>query len=175
MDLTKAPGWMYGHPHTENLRMTERYRRPDFGHIDLQITFDDPKAFAKPFTVAVRMDLKTDTEMLEYTCDNEKDRKHMPADAKITDLKLPVETLAAYAGSYNVQDSGKTVIAEITLEGDRLYWNYDGTGKQRLDPVSGTTFSLAGNSIEFTRNGTGPAPRFVLRTIEFESIGVRRK
>ncbi len=155
--------------------MTERYRRTDFGHIDVQITLDDPKAFAKPFTVAVRMDLKTDTEMLEYTCDNEKDRKHMPADAKATDLKLPAETLAAYAGSYDVQDSGKTGIAEITLEGDALFWNYDGTGKQRLDPVSETIFSLAGNSIQFTRNGSAPAPRFVFRTIEFESIGLRRK
>ncbi len=164
-----------GHPHTEGLRMTERYRRPDFGHIDLQVTLEDPKAYAKPWTVAVTMDLKTDTEMLEYTCENEKDRKHMPVDARAGDLKLPVETLAAYAGSYNVQDNGRTVIAEITLEGDTLFWNYDGTGKQRLDAVSQTIFSQAGNSIEFVRDQPGPATRFLMRTIEDETIGVRRK
>jgi hypothetical protein len=54
-----------GHPHSEGLRMTERYRRPDFGHIDVQITLDDAKAYIKPWTVAVRMDLKTDLEMME--------------------------------------------------------------------------------------------------------------
>ena len=36
-----------GHPHTEALRMTERYRRRDFGHMDLQVTIDDPLAYAK--------------------------------------------------------------------------------------------------------------------------------
>jgi hypothetical protein len=164
-----------GHPHTEGLRMTERYRRTDVGHIDLRITLEDPKAYAKPWTVAVTMDLKTDTEMLEYTCDNEKDRKHMPESAKAGALKLPVAALAAYAGSYDVRDGDKTVIAEVTVEGEALYWNYDGSGKQRLDPVSETIFSLAGNSIEFTRNGPGPAMRLVLRTIESEAAGVRRK
>ena len=164
-----------GHPHTEGLRMTERYRRPDIGHIELQITLEDPKAYAKPWTVAVTMDLKTDTEMLEYTCDNEKDRKHMPASAKASDLKLPVETLATYAGSYDVPDNGKTVVAEVTLEGGALFWNYDGTGKQRLDPVSEKIFSLAGNSIEFVNNGPGPVSGFVLRTIESESVGQRQK
>jgi hypothetical protein len=164
-----------GHPHTEDLRMTERYRRPDFGHIDVQITLDDAKAYTKPWTVAVRMDLKTDLEMLEYTCDNEKDRAHIPSNAKGSVLDLPVETLVAYAVSYNVQENGKTVIAEVTLEGSTLFWNYDGTGKQRLDPVSDTIFSLAGNSIQFVRDEPGPAKRFVMRTIEDETTGVRRK
>jgi hypothetical protein len=164
-----------GHPHSEGLRMTERYRRPDFGHIDVQITLDDAKAYIKPWTVAVRRDLKTDLEMMEYTCDNEKDRAHMPSNAKGSGLNLAVEALAAFAGTYNVQDNGKTLIAEVTLEGNTLFWNYDGTGKQRLDPVSETTFSLAGNSIQFVRDEPGPATRFVMRTIEDETTGVRRK
>jgi hypothetical protein len=121
------------------------------------------------------LDLKTDTEMLEYVCDNEKDRAHIPSSAKGRGLNLPVETLAAYSGSYNVQEKGKTVIAEITLESSTLFWNYDGTGKQRLDPVSEAIFSLAGNSIAFVRDEPGPATRFVMRTIESETTGVRRK
>jgi hypothetical protein len=164
-----------GHPHTEGLRMTERYRRPDFGHIDVQITLDDAKAYTKPWTVAVTMDLKTDLEMLEYTCDNERDRAHMPINAKGSGSNLPLETLAAYTGSYSVQENGKMLIAEVTLEGGALFWNYDGTGKQRLDPVSETIFSLAGNSIQFVRDEPGPAMRFVMRTIEDETTGVRRK
>ena len=66
-----------GHPHTESLRVTERYRRPDFGHIELEVTLDDPKAYAKPWTVAIKMELTADTEILEMVCDNEKDRAHM--------------------------------------------------------------------------------------------------
>ena len=103
-----------GHPHTEGLRMTERYRRPDFGHIDVQITLDDGKAYTKPWTVTVTMDLKTDVEMLEYACDNEKDRAHMPSNARGSGLSLPMETMAAFAGSYNVQENGKTLVAEVT-------------------------------------------------------------
>jgi hypothetical protein len=164
-----------GHPHTTGLRMTERYRRPDFGHIELQVTLDDPKAYAKPWTVAVTMDLETDTELLEFTCENEKDRAHMPANAKGSDVSLPAERLAAYAGFYDVQDGDKKVTAEVTVEGSALFWNYDGTGKQKLEPVSETTFSLAGNSIEFLRDGPGPAARLVMRTVEFENRGVRRK
>jgi hypothetical protein len=164
-----------GHPHTEGLRMTERYRRRDFGHIDVQITLDDPKAYTKPWTVAIKMDLKTDTEMLEFVCDNEKDRAHIATGAKGNDLHVPAETLAAYAGSYDVRDGDRTVIAEITVEGNTLFWNYDGTGKQRLDPTSSSIFSLAGTSIEFVRDGPGPATHFLMKSVEEEIRGVRRK
>jgi hypothetical protein len=164
-----------GHPHTESLRMTERYRRTDFGDIDVQITLEDPKAYNKSWTVAVKMDLKTDTEMLEFVCENEKDRAHIPSNPKGADLNVPAETLAAYAGSYDVPDSGKTLIAEITVEGNTLLWNYDGTGKQKLDPLSNTMFSLAGSLIEFVRDGPGPATHFLMKTVEGETKAVRRK
>ena len=66
-----------GHPGTEALRLTERFRRRDFGHIDAQITIDDPKAYTKPWTVNLQFTL-TDTELIEYVCDeNEKDVRHL--------------------------------------------------------------------------------------------------
>ena len=164
-----------GHPHTEALRMTERYRRPDFGHINLQIMLDDPKAYTKPWTVAVTMDLVADAEMLESACQNEKDSEHISAHAKENDLNMPAETLAAYAGSYEVKADGKTLIVEITVDGNTLLWNYDGTGTQKLDPVSEGTFSLAGTLIEFVRDGQGPVTHFLIRMVEEETMGVRRK
>jgi hypothetical protein len=164
-----------GHPHTEALRMTERYRRVDFGHIQLQVTFDDPKAYAKPITASIVMDLLTDTEMLEYVCENEKDRAHMPNQSYLTDVVVPAETLAAYAGVYEVEDGGKKVLAEVTVEGNSLFWNYDGTGKQKLDVLSQTTFSLTGTQIIFQRAGTGPATGLVIRMVEGDNPGVRRK
>ena len=42
-----------GHPHTEALRTTERYRRRDFGNLDIEVTLQDPAVYAKPWTVAV--------------------------------------------------------------------------------------------------------------------------
>jgi hypothetical protein len=68
-----------GHPRSEAMHMTERYRRRDVGHLDVAITFDDPKIYNKPFTVNVTHLLQADTDILEYVCnENEKDRAHMP-------------------------------------------------------------------------------------------------
>ena len=69
----------------------------------------------------------------------------------------------------------KTLMVEIAVEGNTLLWNYDGAGKQRLDPMSETTFSLAGTLIEFVRDGQGPDTHFVMRVVEDEDRGVRRK
>src|SRR5207248_1996181 len=57
-----------GHPHTEALRTTERYRRRDFGHLDIEVTLADPKAYAKSWTVSVKAELAPDTEMIEFVC-----------------------------------------------------------------------------------------------------------
>lgn len=66
-----------GHPGTEAMRLTERFRRRDFGHIDLQMTIDDRKAYTKPWTVNLGFNL-ADTELIEYVCDeNEKDTGHL--------------------------------------------------------------------------------------------------
>ena len=49
----------------------------DFGHMEFQITIDDPKAYTKPWTVMVPFDLLPDTELIESICENEKDVPHM--------------------------------------------------------------------------------------------------
>ena len=67
-----------GHPHTEALRVTERLRRRDFGHLDVQVTIDDPKAYEKPWTVSLPAELATTTDLVEYVCvENEKSLQHM--------------------------------------------------------------------------------------------------
>jgi hypothetical protein len=66
-----------GHPHSEAMRVMERYRRRDFGHLDVEITIDDPKMYTKPFTINVTHLLQADSDILEYFCaENEKDRPH---------------------------------------------------------------------------------------------------
>ena len=67
-----------GHPTSDSLRIQERFRRRDFGHMDLQITIDDPKMYTKPFTFKVTQLLLPDSDIFEYFCnENEKDRAHM--------------------------------------------------------------------------------------------------
>jgi hypothetical protein len=67
-----------GHPGTEALRLTERFRRRDLGHIDLQMTINDEKAYTKAWTVNLVFNLQPDSELIEYVCDeNEKDVTHL--------------------------------------------------------------------------------------------------
>ena len=66
-----------GHPHTEDLRVTERFQRRDFGHMQIQFTVDDPKTYTKPWSATVPYALLPDTELLESICENEKDAVHM--------------------------------------------------------------------------------------------------
>jgi hypothetical protein len=64
----------YGSPLTDQARMTERYRRPNYGTLEIQVTVDDPKAYTRPWTVNVDQHIALDTDLLEYAClENEKD------------------------------------------------------------------------------------------------------
>lgn len=66
-----------GHPHTERMRVTERLRRPDLGHLEIEFTIDDPGAYKKPWTMKRVADLDTGDEVGEYVCENNKDPEHM--------------------------------------------------------------------------------------------------
>jgi hypothetical protein len=69
---------LLGHPATDELHITERFRRRDFGHLDLQLTIEDPKAYTKPWTLAVPLHLFIEGDLLEFVCnENELDVKHM--------------------------------------------------------------------------------------------------
>jgi len=75
-------GWLdvAGHPHSEALHLQERFHRRDFGHMDLQVTVDDPKMYTRPFSIKVTEVLQADSDVLENVClENEKDRVHLPA------------------------------------------------------------------------------------------------
>jgi hypothetical protein len=58
-------------PNSDALHVTERFTRKDFGHLELAITIDDPKAYAKPWTNRIPMQLRADSELLEAFCDNQ--------------------------------------------------------------------------------------------------------
>jgi hypothetical protein len=67
-----------GHPHTEKMRVVERFRRPDLGHLEIEFTIDDPATYAKPWIIKRVSDLDTTDEVGEYVCtENNKDVEHM--------------------------------------------------------------------------------------------------
>lgn len=69
-----------GLPHSEALRVQERFRRRDFGHMDLQLTVEDPQVLTKPVTIKVTELLLPDSDLLESFCnENERDRPHLKA------------------------------------------------------------------------------------------------
>jgi len=58
--------------------VVERFRRRDFGHMDVQVTIDDPKIYTKPFSIQFTELLLPDSDVTEYFCsENEKDGTHL--------------------------------------------------------------------------------------------------
>ena len=64
---------------TSAAKVTEKFHRPNFGNLEIEVTIDDAKAFTKPWTVTLHQTAVVDTEMLDAICtENEKDAPHLP-------------------------------------------------------------------------------------------------
>jgi hypothetical protein len=73
-------GWLdtAGNPISESAKLKERFRRPNFGSLEIEVTVDDPKAYTAPWTVKIDQSLELDTDLLEWVClENEKDLPHL--------------------------------------------------------------------------------------------------
>jgi hypothetical protein len=67
-----------GSPLTSSGKMIERFRRPDFGHLEIEITVEDPKAYTKPWTVKINQRIMLDTNLIEFICnENEQSDAHL--------------------------------------------------------------------------------------------------
>lgn len=171
-----------GHPHTENLRIVERFQRRDFGHIDLQQTFEDPGVYSKPWTVNVKVDFVPDTEMLEYVCnENEKDHARLigkASDEKKNAVKVARQVLARYVGAYefrSTEDPQIVTVVNVTLMGDDLFLDIGGKDPQAMIPLSETTFSTFGSRLEFVMNQKGLVDHAIFRIVEGDLKGVPKR
>ncbi|MBZ5636232.1 MAG: hypothetical protein LAO55_24140 [Acidobacteriia bacterium] len=173
-----------GHPHTEALRMTERYRRRNFGNLELDVTLSDPAVYARPWTVAVRAELAADTEMIEWVC-NEKgsELEHWvgkASDERRSEVKVAPEILAKYVGTYEEQPRlwSRTLVprvVEITLSGGTLFGDMDGRGKTPLAARSETEFSgLYGLGIAFTKADSGETTQLFVKHVSGDYRFARR-
>ena len=172
-----------GHPHTEALRMTERYRRTNFGNLDIDVTLSDPAIYTKPWTVKVRAEIAADTEMIEWVC-NEKGSELQHWVGKASDeaksaIKVAPAVLAKYVGTYEEQPKfwrQLPRVVEIMVSGDKLYANMDGRGKVELLAKSETEFSgLYGLGVEFSKSDSGPAAQLFVKHVSGNYRFARRK
>ncbi len=151
-----------GHPHTEALRLTERYHRRDAGHMDLKVTFDDPKAYTRPWTLNVELDLLPDGDLIEYVCENERDAPHLVG--KIgEEFHVPSEILAQYAGTYGSRALPSSIV--VSLDGSRLMID-TGAGNVPLIAHSETSFTMEGTGVEFVKDEQGQVTGLVQHWVE---------
>jgi hypothetical protein len=154
-----------GHPHTEALRVTERYRRKDFGHMQLQMTFDDLKTFTKVWSIAVDANLVPDTELLEYVCnENQRDAQHLVG--KLSGVKVAPSVLSRCVGAYPA--TARDFV--ITVSDGSLMMDINGRGAVELLPMSQTGFyhSDLGADIEFFADARGKVTHLIFAVAEGE-------
>ncbi|HSG64205.1 MAG TPA: hypothetical protein VLD39_04365, partial [Gammaproteobacteria bacterium] len=165
--------WLHrdGLSHTERLRITERYRRPDFGHIRIDVSYEDPGTFDAPLHAAIEMEFVADDEMLETVC-NEASEEQSRWSGTITEAEkeareVAPEILARYVGSYTGRWLREPATLEFTLEDGALFLlrtppyaeaEFTGTGRSRLVPQSEYAFECScGLGYIFTADGDGAA------------------
>ena len=153
-----------GLPHSEALRMTERYQRRDFGHLRIDVTFADPSAYTKPLSFVVNMNLAADTEMIEAVC--ETGTEHWvggASDLQTSTVTVAPDVLARYVGVYSGVWAGRPRTVDVTLSAEGLAVMIDGrTGPLPLLARSETLFESSGGlGYEFISDGSGPATHVV--------------
>ena len=166
-------GWLdsAGHPQTESLRITERYHRRDFGHLEFDITIDDPKAFTKPFTIKTQRTLQPDTELLEDVCENERSRAHFQVD---TTFKLSPAVAKSYAGVYQIAPGREVTITAVD---DLLFVKGLNEPKLPLIPQSNTKFMSTATpaGFEFVKDAQGKVTTLIVRGQAGEQKAVRKQ
>jgi hypothetical protein len=161
---------MVGHPHSERLRVTEKFRRADFGHMQVQVTYDDPATLTRPLTISVAVNYAADGDMLEYVCnEDERDTKHLVGTAKAATHLSPA-LLARYAGEYKFRDG---VLSSRDFFGrDQILSVLDGQLYMKdfpLIPQSETIFDSTAGTIEFHVDSSGRVTHFTLSAAEGDS------
>ena len=151
-----------GLPHTEKLHVTERYRRPDLGHLEVDVTFTDPDAYNKPLHFSSKARLVTDTEMLEEVCEAKMEFwTGNVSDLQKSAVKVSEDVLKQYVGYYEGYWRANLRKVTVTLEGGTLH--VTGLllpGTVELIPESNAVFTTTeGVSYKFVKDDTGKVIR----------------
>jgi len=120
----------------------------------LEVTFDDPKTFTKPFTLRMVKPYIADTEIFEDVCENERDRGHL-----VGGFKVAPEVLAKYAGTYELP--GRDVVVEIS--GDKLIVRDNAHPRDQLfvaNSETGFQSSVSEVAIAFVKDAQGAVTQY---------------
>ncbi|MSV35905.1 MAG: hypothetical protein EXQ47_09950 [Bryobacterales bacterium] len=164
-------GWLDvgGTPQTESLKLTERFRRPDFGHMEYEVTFEDPKVFTRPATARVAKRYMADTEIMEDVCENEKDSQHLTAGTR-----LSAEMLAKYAGTYTVAGRDVAVVVaddQLTVKDTK----YPADQVFAASSENHFSSSLGYATIAFVKDASGAITHFTRTDGKISETAVRKK
>lgn len=158
----------YGQAHTQDLRVREVYRRADFGHLRVEVTFTDPTAYVKPWGFTSDLDLQADTEMLESIC--ERSSEHWSgtvSDAERRAVTVAPDILERYVGEYAGAYAGVNRTIAVTLAGNQLIArvtgaaSVDGGEMRPLVAQSDTLFEGVGLGYQFIVDDKGVATAVV--------------
>jgi hypothetical protein len=166
-----------GHPHTEALRVTERFQRVDIGRMRLEMTFEDPKTYSRPWSISVDMHLMPDTELLENVChENEKDRPRLVGrleDDQAQQVKLTPHVLEQYAGTYAAGPLGHIT---VVVHGGELALILPGSDARHPALAKSERHFLVptlGVPLTFVKNDAGEVTHFRVTSVEGD-IDARR-
>ena len=166
-----------GHPHSDALHVTERFRRTRFGKMQLTITYTDTKVYTKPFTV---------TLPVLYQADTRSDRNRVPGeregsaeligrikDERVSEKKVARAALAGYVGTY----VGPLGTWQVVLDGDdlKIKMSADGGGCRWSRCRTRSSFQTLGGQVRFVPDGKGAA-QMIPTVVEgdFRGCGSRR-
>jgi hypothetical protein len=162
--------------------VTERITRRDIGHMDVEVTFEDPKAYAKPITIPVEATLQPDTDLLEYVCnENERSRPHLVGtadDDKKLQVKVAPAILARYVGTYRFppfMPGDKPTNVTVTLKDDALSLEIENGPTLTAIPTTDTKFLAQGIGLQFFPRPDGVVNEMSVTAVEGEWKGVRVK
>ena len=161
-----------GLPHTDKLKITERYTRHDFGHMTLEITYEDAGVFTEPVQATVDMELRVDSDILEIVCtESQTSQSHYNGEITQAEgevVEVPLAVMQNYVGTYKGVWLGNQITAEISVVDGGLILTrtprYSDTGgntasaMSRLIPQSQNAFDCTcGLGFIFTVDASGKA------------------
>ncbi len=151
-----------GLSHTDQLRITERYRRVDFGHIEVNVTYEDPGAFESELHAVIDMEFVADDEMLETVCNEAYSGERSGWTSEVSQVgeaavALSPDEFANYVGTYKGVYLGNAVTVEVTIEDGELYMQRNNAPRAPLIPQSETAFIHSGLGFVFSFGDDGVA------------------
>lgn len=151
-----------GLSHTDQLRITESYRRSDFGSIEVSVTYEDPGAFESELHAVIGMEFVADDEMLETVCTEAYGGERSGWTSEVSEvgeaaIELSPDALSNYVGTYRGIYLGNPVTVRVTMENGELYMQRNSAPRSPLVPQSETAFIHNGLGFIFAFDDDGMA------------------